>query len=96
YQQGVNLAILLQHLNRVERNPLPPGVTVSEAGSKTLLGPTETKGRIILQAGPAAPACDKVPLAVMGHVSINFVVKTAYASEPILLTVRPKGGGSPR
>jgi len=96
YQQGVNLAILLQHLNRVERNPLPPGVTVSEAGSKTLLGPTETKGRIILQAGPAAPACDKVPLAVMGHVSINFVVKTAYASEPILLSVRPRAGGEPR
>ena len=74
----------------VHGNPLPPGVTVKEAGSKTLLGPKETKGKIILQAAPTAAACDKVPIAVMGHVSINFVVKTAYASAPILVTVRPK------
>jgi hypothetical protein len=96
FQQPVNLAIPLQHLGRIHCNPLPPGVTVSETGSKTLLGPSETKGKIILQATATAPACDKVPLAVMGHVSINFVVKTAYASAPILLSVRPKGSGGPR
>jgi hypothetical protein len=90
YEQGVNLAIVLQHLGRVHGNPLPPGVTVKEAGSKTLLGPKETKGKIILQAAPTAPECDKVPVAVMGHVSINFVVKTAYASAPILVTVGRK------
>ena len=94
YTQPVNLAIVLQHLGSVHANPLPPGVSVKDAGSKTLLGPNETKGRIILQAAPGAPACDKVPVAVMGHVSINFVVKTAYASAPILVTVRPKPGGS--
>jgi hypothetical protein len=74
----------------VHGNPLPPGVTVKEAGSKTLLGPKETKGKIILQAAPNAPACEKVPITVMGHVSINFVVKTAYASTPVLVSVRPK------
>jgi hypothetical protein len=32
----------------------------------------------------------------MGHVSINFVVKTSYASAPILVSVVPKDqGGSP-
>jgi hypothetical protein len=96
YQQGVNLAIVLEHLGTAYGNPLPPGVTVKESGSKTLLGPKETKGKIILQASPGAAACDKVPLAVMGHVSINFVVKTAYASEPILLSVRPAGSNSSR
>lgn len=90
YTQGVNLAIILQHLGGVHGNPLPPGVTVKEGGSKTLLGPKETKGKIILQAAPNAAACDKVPITVMGHVSINFVVKTAYASAPILVTVRPR------
>ena len=90
FTQGVNLAIVLQHLGGVHGNPLPPGVTVKEAGSKTLLG-KETKGKIILQAAPTAPACDKPPIAVMGHVSINFVVKTAYASSPVLVTVRPRG-----
>jgi hypothetical protein len=28
----------------------------------------------------------------MGHVSINFVVKTAYASAPIWITIPGKGG----
>jgi hypothetical protein len=91
YDQGVNLAVVLQHLGRVYGNPLPPGVTVKEAGSKTLLGPKDTKGKIILQAAASAAPCEKVPIAVMGHVSINFVVKTAYASAPILVSVRPKG-----
>jgi hypothetical protein len=91
FTQPVNLAIALQHLGRVHGNPLPPGVTLKQAGSKTLLSPNEKKGKIILQAGPGAPACNKVPIAVVGHVSINFVVKTAYASAPVLVTVRPKG-----
>jgi hypothetical protein len=95
YTKPVNLAIVLQHLGGVHANPLPTGVTVKEAGSKTLLGPDQTKGRIILQAAPNAPACDRVPIAVMGHVSINFVVKTAYASVPIFVTVRPRRGGAP-
>jgi hypothetical protein len=92
YEQGVNLAVVLQHLGRVYGNPLPPGMTVKEAGGKTLLGPKETKGRIILQASPTAAACEKVPITVMGHVSINFVGKTAYASVPIMVSVQPKAG----
>jgi hypothetical protein len=91
YANPVNLAIVLQHLGGVHANPLPAGVTVKEAGSKTLLGPKESKGKIILQAAANALPCDKVPITVMGHVSINFVVKTAYASAPILLTIR-RGG----
>jgi hypothetical protein len=93
YSQPVNLAVVLQHLGTVHGNPMPPGVSVKDAGSKTLLGPSESKGRIILQAAPGAMPCEKVPVAVMGHVSINFVVKTAYASAPILVTVRSKPGG---
>ena len=90
YTKPVNLAIVLQHLGGVHANPLPKGVTVKEADSKTLLGPDQTQGRIILQVASNAPACDRVPIAVMGHVSINFVVKTAYASAPIYVTVRPR------
>jgi hypothetical protein len=90
YDKGVNLAILLQHLGRTYANPLPPGVSIREAGSKTLLGPKETAGKIVLVAKPDAPPCDGVPIAVMGHVSINFVVKTAYSSAPILLTIPAK------
>jgi hypothetical protein len=91
YDKPVNLDVVLQHLGRIYGNPLPRGVTVKAAGSKTLLGPTETKGRIVLQAAPNAPACERVPIVVMGHVSINFVVKTAYASAPILVSLRARG-----
>lgn len=91
YEQGVNLAVVLQHLGGIHGNPFPPGVKLKEAGSKTLLGPKETKGKIIIEAAANAPACEKVPITVMGHVSINFVVKTAYCSSPILVTVRQKG-----
>jgi hypothetical protein len=90
YEGAVNLAVVLQHLGGIHANPLPPGVTVKDSGAKTLLGPKETKGRLILQAAPTAAECDRVPIAVMGHVSINFVVKTAYASAPILVSVKPK------
>lgn len=90
YDKGVNLAIEFQHLGGIFANPLPPGVVVKEAGSKTLLGPTETNGKIVLEAKPDAPPSNAVPIAVMGHVSINFVVKTSYASAPILITVPPK------
>lgn len=87
FQKGVNLAVVLQHLGGVHASPLPPGVTVREAGGKTLLGPTETKGKIVLEAGPSAAPIDAVPICVMGHVSINFVVKTSYASRPIALSI---------
>jgi hypothetical protein len=90
YEQAVNLAVILSHLGSVHANPLPQGVVVREAGSKTLLGPKETKGKIILEARPGAEAVENIPICVMGHVSINFVVKTAYASEPIHVSVRPK------
>ena len=90
FEQPVNLAVVLQHLGGVHANPLPPGVVVREAGSKTLLGPKETRGKIILEARSGAEPVENVPVCVMGHVSINFVVKTAYASEPIAVSVAPK------
>ncbi len=90
YDKPVNLAVQLEHLGRVFCNTLPTGVTVKSAGSKTLLGPTETTGKIILQAGPNAEPIEDVQIAVLGHVSINFVVKTAYCSLPISVTIQPK------
>lgn len=89
FEQGVNLAVVLQHLGGIHANPLPPGVTMREEGSKTLLGPKESKGKIVLTAAPGAAAIENVPVCVMGHVSINFVVKMAYASEPIAVSVSP-------
>jgi hypothetical protein len=86
FDKGVSLDVLLRHLNTVYGNPLPPGVTIVEGKSKTLLG-NGSKGHIVLKAAPDAAPIEAVPICVMAHVSINFVVKTNYASPPILVSV---------
>jgi hypothetical protein len=87
YDKGVTLDVLLRHLGRVYGNTLPPGVTVVDGKSKTLLG-TGSKGHIVLRAAPNAAVIEDVPICVLAHVSVNFVVKVSYASAPILLSVR--------
>ena len=82
----VSLDVLLQHLGSVFANPLPPGVTVVAAKSKTLLG-TGSKGHLVLKAAPNAAPIEDVPICVLAHVSINFVVKVSYSSPALLLSV---------
>jgi hypothetical protein len=87
YDKGVTLDVTLQHLGRVFGNPLPPGVTVVTGKSKTLLG-TASKGHIVLKAAPNAEPIEDAPISVVANVSINFVVKVAYSSPPIWVSVR--------
>jgi hypothetical protein len=87
HDKGVSLDVMLRHLGRVFGNTLPPGVTLVEGKSKTLLG-GGSKGHIVLRAAPTAAPVEKVPVAVLANVSINFVVKVHYASAPILVSVR--------
>jgi hypothetical protein len=87
YDKGVSLDILLQHLNTVFANPLPPGVTIVEGKSKTLLG-TGSTGHFVLKVAPNAAPIENVPISVLAHVSINFVVKVSYSSPPILITIK--------
>ncbi len=83
----VNLAVDLSHLGQVYASPLPPGVTMKAGGSKTLIPSGATTGKIVLEAGPNAVPSEGTAIGIMGHVSINFVVKTAYCSEPIVVKV---------
>lgn len=87
YDKAVTLDVQLRHLGQVHGNPLPPGVTMVEGKSKTLLG-TGNSGHIILKADANAPECTDVPICVQGFVAINFVVKIGYASEVILISVK--------
>ena len=84
YKGAVVLDVYLRHLGGKFGDPLPPGVSLDETNSKTLLGPTETKGKIILTAAPTAQPVENLPIAVLGQVSINFVVKVSHASEPVM------------
>jgi co-chaperonin GroES (HSP10) len=86
YDKDVSLDIHLQHLGSIFGNPLPPGVTIVPGKSKTLLGKT-SKSHIVLKADSKAAPIENVPICVLAHVSINFVVKVSYASPPIWLSV---------
>jgi hypothetical protein len=41
----------------------------------------------VLKAAPNAAPIEGVPVCVMAHVSVNFVVKMTYASPAILVTI---------
>jgi hypothetical protein len=88
YKGNVVLDVYLRHLGSVYGNPLPPGVRLDENASKTLLGPADTKGKIVLKAAADAQPVESLPIAILGQVSINFVVKVSHASEPVLLTLK--------
>ena len=87
YDKGLTLDVILRHLGQVYGNPLPPGVTMVEGKSKTLLG-TGSAGTITLRADATAAECRDVPICVQAFVPINFVVKIGYASEPIWISVK--------
>jgi hypothetical protein len=87
FDQGLSLDAILRHLGSVYGNPLPPGVTIDAAASKTLLGGSSV-GKIVLKAAPNAAPIEDVPVSVLAHVSVNFVVKVSYSSSVIRLSVR--------
>jgi hypothetical protein len=88
YDKNVVLDVYLRHLGSKYGDPLPPGVSLDETESKTLLGAQETKGKIVLRAASDAPEVTNLPIAVLGQISINFVVKVSHSSEPVLLSVK--------
>jgi hypothetical protein len=87
YKKDVTLDLLLRHLGAIYGNPLPPGVTIVEGKSKTLLG-GGSKGRIVIRAAPDTGPIEHVPICVLANVSVNFVVKISYASAPIWVSIR--------
>jgi hypothetical protein len=83
----VTLDVVYQHLGSIYGDSLPPGVSVNEKSSLTLLTGEQSKGYITLKAAPDAKPVQKQQIAIMAHVSINFVMKFSYAGEPVLVSV---------
>jgi hypothetical protein len=87
FKGNVSLDVVYQHLGTIYGNSLPPGVTIDDKASQTLLTGDQTKGYLTLKAAPNAKPVTSQQVPVMAHVSINFVMKCTYCGEPLLITV---------
>jgi hypothetical protein len=87
FKGNVTLDCAYQHLGSIFGNSLPPGVTIDDRASQTVLTGEQSKGHITLKAAPDAKPAEKQFVPVMAHVSINFVMKFTYTGEPLLVTV---------
>ncbi|WP_197440145.1 hypothetical protein [Polystyrenella longa] len=94
FDKNVSLDPLFQHLSAVYGNTLPPGVSVVSGESKTLLTGKETKGHIVLQADAKAAPSARQQVAVMANISLNFVMKSTFSSEPLFVTIAKPDEGS--
>jgi len=90
FKQNVTLDAIFRHLGGVYGNTLPAGVTIDVKNSKTLLTGEETKGHITLVAAKNAAPVDRQQVSVMANISLNFVMKATYSSDPLwVATVKP-------
>jgi hypothetical protein len=89
YEKNITLDVQFRHLGSVYGDSLPPGVTLDESQSKTLLTGKETAGYLTFKAAADAKPVDAQQVSVMANVSVNFVMKMTYSSEPLWVTVTP-------
>jgi hypothetical protein len=87
FKGNVTLDTVYQHLGKIYGGSMPPGVSIDERASRTLLTGEQTKGHITLKAAADAKPIEKQQVPIMAHVSINFVMKWTYCGEPLLITV---------
>ena len=90
FDKNVTLEVIYKHLSSVFGDPLPEGITVDASASKLLLTSGATKGKITFKASETAPPTSSQVLTVMANVSLNFVMKATYASDPMRITVESK------
>lgn len=87
FDKNVTLDVTYNHLGSIYGNPLPKGVKLELKESKTLLTGKESAGSITLSAAKDAVPAEKQQVTVMANVSLNFVMKSTYCSQPLLVTV---------
>jgi hypothetical protein len=87
FKGNVTLDTVYQHLGSIYGSSMPPGVTIDDRASQTLLTGEQTKGAIVLKAAPDAKPVDKQQVPIMAHVSINFVMKWTFCGEPLFITI---------
>jgi hypothetical protein len=89
FKGNLTLDVVYQHLGSIYGDSLPPGVTIDDKASQTVITGEQVKGYITLKAAPDAKPVDRQLVPVMAQVSINFVMKFTYCGEPLYVTVTP-------
>lgn len=86
FKSNVTLDCRFFHL-REFCNTLPPGVKFDEGKSSKLITGTKTTGHIVLAADPKAAPVDRQLVPITANVSLNFVMKTTFAADPLWVSV---------
>ncbi len=89
FDKNVTLDVMYRHLGSMFGNSLPPGVLLDDKNSKTVINGKALQGYITLKVDPktAVPVENQI-VPVMAQVSLNFVMKMSYCSEPLTITVK--------
>ncbi|HXT58984.1 MAG TPA: PPC domain-containing protein [Pirellulales bacterium] len=87
FKGNVTLDCVMQHLGGIFGDSLPPGVKLDDKNSQTLLSGEQSQGHITLVAAADAKPAEGQLVPMMANVSINFVMKYTYSSEPVKVTV---------
>ncbi|HTU20518.1 MAG TPA: PPC domain-containing protein [Gemmataceae bacterium] len=87
FKGNVTLNTVYQHLGTIYGSSMPPGVSIDDRASQTLLTGEQTKAHITLKAAADAKPVEKQQVPIMAHVSINFVMKWTCCGQPLLITV---------
>jgi len=90
FEANVSLDVIYQHLGQIWGNSLPKGVKMDGNKSKILLTSGELKGHVTLVADDKLEKAERQQFCIMANVSLNFVMKATYSSEPLFITTTPK------
>ena len=92
FDKNISLDVLFKHLSSVWGDTLPKGVTLDGSKSKILITGKETKGHITLIADDKIEKVERQQVSVMANISLNFVMKATYSSQPLFITTVPNEG----
>ena len=87
FSKNVQLDPLFRHLSSTYADTLPTGVTIDTKSSKTLLTGKTVKGHVTFTVGDKAVPTQRQQVSIMANISLNFVMKATYSSEPLYITI---------
>ena len=88
FDKNVSLDMRFFHLSEF-CNTFPPGVKFDESQSSKLITGKNSTGHVVITAAADAAPVDRQLIPVTANVSLNFVMKTSFAADPLWVSVAP-------